>query len=56
MAFYKGLRNVFCGTLPFQEKSEIPELYLNISVLHDQAQKQEIKCLWLYLFTRSTFF
>ena len=46
----KGLKKRVCGKQPLSETSKIPKLYQNTSLMHDQSQKQEIKCL-LVIFT-----
>ena len=36
-------QKLFCGTHPFSETYEISKVYWNISLLHEQAQEQEIR-------------
>ena len=39
----KWFKKRFCATHPFWETYEISKVYWNISLMHDQAQKQETR-------------
>ena len=41
----KCLKKRVCGKQPLSETSKIPKFYQNTSLMHDQSQKREIRCL-----------
>ena len=51
----KWFKKRFCGTYPFYKTYETSKMYWNISLLHDQAQEQEIRFLLITFFYKSHF-